>query len=119
MVGFALDDSGDIIVENGKIKMCRDNELLRQTCEAVVSTNKGEWFLNENEGINHKNIITKNPDEEVVKGEILMGLKQVRDDFKFDEYKSVLDTENRVLNINFTASSEGEKIQSNYRIEVV
>lgn len=39
--------------------MIEDNELLRQTVQTVLSTNKGEWVLNKDEGINYRNILGK------------------------------------------------------------
>lgn len=39
--------------------MTAGNELLAQTVRQVLSTNKGEWFLNQEEGINFKNLLGK------------------------------------------------------------
>jgi hypothetical protein len=55
--GFKLDSSGDIIINNNTIEMISGNELLAQTVRTLLGTNKGEWALNEQEGINHRNII--------------------------------------------------------------
>ena len=55
MKGFALKD-GDLLIENGDIQIVTGAELKRQTVEMVLSTQKGEWTLNIDEGINYANI---------------------------------------------------------------
>lgn len=57
--GFALDDKGDLIIENGDIQMAHGAELTKQTIKTVLGTQKGEWFLNWEEGINHNEILGK------------------------------------------------------------
>ena len=59
MKGFALDKNGDLIIENNEIQMIDGAELTRQTVQTVLSTNKGEWSLNVDEGINFRNILGK------------------------------------------------------------
>lgn len=57
--GFALNDKGDVIIENGNIQMAHGAELTKQTIKTVLGTQKGEWFLNWNEGIDHNSILGK------------------------------------------------------------
>lgn len=59
MKGFKLDDKGDVVIQNGEIDMVHGAELTMQTIKTVLGTQKGEWFLNWNEGINHDNILGK------------------------------------------------------------
>lgn len=59
MKGFALDEKGDLIIENNEIVMVNGNDLLKQNVKSVLSTNKGEWSLNVEEGINFNNILGK------------------------------------------------------------
>lgn len=58
MTGFQL-KNGDVVIENNEIQMVSDAELIRQTVETVLNTNKGEWFFDEDEGINFDNILGK------------------------------------------------------------
>lgn len=58
MKGFKLTD-GDLSFTNNEIDMVRDNELTAQTIQYVISTNKGEWLFNKDEGINFSNILGK------------------------------------------------------------
>lgn len=59
MKGFKLTSSGDVEIKNNQIQMIEGSELLRQKVECVLGTNKGEWFLNPDEGINFRNILGK------------------------------------------------------------
>lgn len=60
MKGFKLKD-GDIEIVENKISMVSGNDLLRQTTETVLGTNKGEWVLNPDEGIKFSTILGKKP----------------------------------------------------------
>ena len=59
MKGFALNEQGDLLIENGVIQMVHGAELTMQTIKSVLGTQKGEWFLNWEEGINHREILGK------------------------------------------------------------
>ena len=59
MKGFKLNDTGDVSIINGHIPMVDGIELLRQTAQFVLNTNKGEWAFNVEEGINFYNILGK------------------------------------------------------------
>lgn len=59
MKGFALDEHGDVVIQNGEIQMVYGANLTAQTVKSVLSTQKGEWFLDANEGINRDNILGK------------------------------------------------------------
>ena len=84
--GFALKD-GDVVIKNNKIVMVKDDELLRQTVECVVGTNKGEWPLNTNEGIVFQNILGKNKTDDMIKYELQDGLSQVDDTFTITSFE--------------------------------
>lgn len=58
MTGFMLKD-GDLSMTNGEIDMVENDELTIQTIQYVLSTNKGEWIFNKNEGIDFGNILGK------------------------------------------------------------
>ena len=59
MKGFALNEQGDLLIENGDIQMAHGAELTKQKIKSVLGTQKGEWFLNWEEGINYDNILGK------------------------------------------------------------
>lgn len=59
MKGFALNEQGDLVIENGEIQMVHGTELKAQTIKTVLGTQKGEWFPNWEEGIDHNEILGK------------------------------------------------------------
>lgn len=107
--GFALKD-GDVLIEQNRIQMVSGNELLRQTVESVLQTNKKEWFLNWQEGINIYNLLGKRKSDEIIENEILQGLLQVDSSFIIEDF-SIIEEEGRNMKIYFTArTSSGESI---------
>ena len=56
--GFAIKD-GDLLIESGNIQMAHGTELTKQTIKTVLGTQKGEWFLNWEEGIDHNTLLGK------------------------------------------------------------
>ena len=109
MKSFLLDNKGDIVLSGGKIQFTSGKDLVRQTCETVVGTNNGEWFLNPDEGINFKAILCKSPNMDEVQSEVQKGLLQVDSSLFIQSFK--YDTEVRTLNIMFTASNGTETIE--------
>lgn len=59
MKGFMLDEHGDVVIDAGEIQMVHGVELTAQTIKSVLQTQKGEWFLDWEEGINHNEILGK------------------------------------------------------------
>jgi hypothetical protein len=117
MKTFALDPlTGDVIVENNNIKYSYDDEITIQKCKSVLSTNLGEWELNEKEGINFRNILTKNPNYDLIENTILSGLIQVDNTFRINDFVHSLN--DRKLKINFTATNEnGERVKTDVSYE--
>lgn len=58
MAGFKLKD-GDLIITNNEIELVEGDELTVQTIQCVLSTNKGEWIFDTDEGIEFDNILGK------------------------------------------------------------
>lgn len=111
MKGFALDESGDVIVTAEGIRMTSGTPLLLQTCRQVIGTNKGEWFLDGNEGIRFGNILTKNPNPDLVRDEVQDGLFQVDDSLSIRAFSSELG-DRRELRVRFTAQdADGVTVQ--------
>lgn len=57
--GFALSEQGDVLVQDNEIQMVHGSELKLQTIKTTLATQKGEWFLNWEQGINYNNILGK------------------------------------------------------------
>lgn len=105
MKGFELNEEGDVVVKENRIPIVSEKELLRQKVQTVLGTNKGEWFLNVDEGINFDNLLGKKKDDEVIKNEILQGLRQVDEGFILLSFDCGFDREKRKLRIDFKARS--------------
>ena len=107
-------ENGDTEIRNNKIQMTDGNELLRQKIQKAISTNVGECFYNENEGIRLYDILKKGATEEEVKSKILEGLLQVDSSFVMTKFNMELDTRTRNLKVSFTATNaDGEAIDVN------
>lgn len=112
MKGFALDKNGDLLIENNQIQMINGNELVRQTVERVLQTNKNEWFLNTDEGITFSNILGKKKSDDIIRNEIEQGLSQVDGSFFIDSFSCDYDTNKRKLTVNFVAKNDnGDTIE--------
>lgn len=108
---FCLDENDDVMIKNNKIQLIYDEELLKQKIQKLLNTNQGEWFSNENEGINFRNILKKGVDEETIKSEILDGLLQIDDTFIITYFNTDINTKSRELKVYFKAeNSSGEKV---------
>lgn len=106
MIGFELDQNGDVLIENNKIQMINGDELIRQTARSIISSNKGEWFLNEDEGITFDNILGKFVDEDMIKSEIEEGLSQIDSSFSITEFSYEFDSDKRKLKVSFSATND-------------
>lgn len=104
MKTFKLDKYGDVVINNNKIELVYDIEMIIQTIKQVLNTNLGEWFGNEEEGIDFHVILTKNPNYDLIQDTINTAVQQVADtleiDLETDDF--TFDVIGRELNICFT-----------------
>ena len=112
MQGFKLDSNGDVLIENGKISMTSGTDLTAQTLQTVAGTNKGEWFLNEDEGIDFDSVIGKGITEDMQRAEMSDACKQVDENLRLTEFHRELDKKTRAATLYFTAVNQsGEEIR--------
>lgn len=112
MQGFKLDSNGDVMLENGKISMISGTDLTAQTLQTVAGTNKGEWFLNEDEGIDFDSVIGKGITEDMQRAEIIDACGQVDQNLQLTEFSSETDKKTRAAILAFTAVNQsGEEIR--------
>lgn len=109
MKGFSLDGRGDVVVSGGDIKLAYDAELLSQKIRQVLSTNKGEWWLNSKEGIPVQKLLKKNPNLAMVKDYIRSAIAQV--DSSLQMTTCDMETIGRNLKIVFEVSGTGGSAQ--------
>ena len=110
MKGFALDENGDVLIENNQISIVTGNELLRQKVLTVLKTNLREWFFDWEQGIDFGNLLGKNTSEELTRYEIERGLRQVDSTFTLTEFTYSVD-DKRKATVTFAAQlASGETV---------
>lgn len=109
MNGFKLDDKGDVVITDGLISMTSDTDFLCQTIRQVLRTNLGEWWLNEDEGIDFGCILTKNPNYEQIEDNIKSGLRQVDEELELVSIDYEMNE--RKLEIHCVIQKEDTKIE--------
>lgn len=97
----------DLLLENGQIQIVSDGELFAQKLQAAWSTNRGEWSLDKNEGIDFHAILTKNPDENLIRMELETMLSKISDTARIATFEIMKDLETRHMVITVTVQ-EGD-----------
>lgn len=52
-IDFKINESGDVVVENGEFVFVEDQEVLRQQAKINLQLSKQDWFLDFSEGITY------------------------------------------------------------------
>lgn len=109
MKDFKVDNHGDLVIAKNDLQFVQDKELTAQKCRLVLSTNKGEWLLNRDEGINFSAILVKNPNRDEIIDTVRDGLRQIDSTFEITEY--TFEIIKRHLILTFKAKNDsGEEI---------
>lgn len=115
MKDFALDENGDVLVENNDISIVVGDSLIKQKVTTVLKTNIGEWFFDWNQGIDQRNLLGKNTNDELARYEIGIGLRQVDKTLAITEFSYDFDRTTRKSMIRFKAQNEnGEEVGGDY-----
>lgn len=99
MKGFFLNDRGDVVIEKNDIKLAYDTDLLIQKIRQVLSTNRGEWWLDSKEGIPVQKVLKKNPNLTLIRDYVRSAIAQVDKSLQMTDCDIV--TEGRNLKITF------------------
>ena len=111
MQGFALDEKGDVVIENGVISIVTGDDLLKQKVWTVLRTNLKEWFFDWDQGIDFGNLLGKGVGEELARYEVERGLAQVDSTFTITEFAYSADMAARRATVTFKAqNSSGEEV---------
>lgn len=111
MKGFALDENGDVLIENGAISIVVGDSLLQQKVMTVLRTNAREWFFDWGQGIDFSNLLGKGTSEELARYEVERGLAQVDSTFTITEFSYTIDRFARKASVHFKAqTASGEKV---------
>lgn len=104
MKDFKLDLNGDIILDDGDIAYTAGSDLTAQKIFIVTGTNKGEWTLNKNEGINFDYILGKGVTDDMIMTQITDGLRQVDEALYLNSFECIRDRESRRVKVVFSAA---------------
>lgn len=109
MFGFALDERGDVVIENNEISIITGDNLLQQKVWTILRTNLKEWYFDWSQGIDFDNLLGKNTSKELVRYEIERGLLQVDSTFTITDFAYSVDRATRQATVTFKAQNESGK----------
>ncbi len=110
MFSLLLKD-GDIVIENNDLQLVEGPEEVAQSVAVVLGTNKEEWFLNLDKGIEYSNVLGKSTDAQA-RNEIIQGIAQEPRIDTVDVLTIMDDKNTRTRLIKFEATStDGEVIE--------
>lgn len=112
MKSFKLDSNGDVVInKNNQIELVEGMELLKQTLKQVLNTNLGEWFNDEEEGIDYHVVLTKNPNYDLIQDTINTAVQQVANsqNVEIETDNFTFSTKGRELTISFTMTVNGKE----------
>lgn len=120
MQGFALNENGDIILQNRdkntvfpngwRIQLIEGDNLIAQKISIVLGINKGEWFWNSDLGIDFDYLIGKGITDDMIRSQIELGIHQVDEGMYITEFNVDVDKSTRIASVTFTAKSDGGTI---------
>lgn len=102
MKDLQIASNGDLVLSGGDIPYISGANLEVQKTRLVLGTNKGEWVLNPDEGINFNVMLGKNPNYDQIIDTVLDGLHQINEDIQISSYR--FEKKDRHLVLKFTAS---------------
>lgn len=85
MKDFALDESGDIVIESSDIALVYDQQQEIQKIRQVLGTKLGEWEYDPNEGIDFDALLQKHPDSSRIQETIQNGLREINENYVLQE----------------------------------
>lgn len=116
MFSLRLKD-GDLVISGGDLELVEDIEEIAQCVEVVLGTNKNEWFLNPELGIDYSKVVDKSTETQA-RNEIILGIAQEPRIDTINELTVTDDRKNRKRAINFKATSvEGEEVEREVMID--
>lgn len=112
---FKLNAQGDIEIEDNNLAFSYDRDVYVQCLRQILSTRKGEYFLNIDEGLDHSVAIgNKNPDEEQMFDALYIACMQVEQFVEIDKVIFNYDQSKREVDVKMEVyfsdlNDEGEK----------
>ncbi|KMZ43991.1 MULTISPECIES: hypothetical protein [Bacillales] len=117
MQSLRLVDDDLTFDERGELVWIKEEEEIAQCVQRVLSTNKGEWFLNPSFGIRFSVFFEKIPNWEMMREEIRQGIFQEPRVQTVESIEFQVDRKHRILFIQFVATTNtGVKIKREVNI---
>lgn len=104
MKDFALDESGDILIESGDLVWIRDKPHIAQKIRQVLGTNLGEWRYNAIEGVDYSAFFAKQIEESRIRETIQNALTEIDENFVLQDCK--YDAQTRQLFVRVCAEHQ-------------
>lgn len=104
MIALKIDNDGDFIYENGSFVMVQGDEQLAQEVRIAIQTNRGEWFMDYDEGMDRNYLLGKNYNENRARSSIIESLMNVSEPLTVEQI--TFRKELRVLYIDLTLKKQ-------------
>ena len=112
MKSLLLSEDGDLVIKRGDLVEIEGVDEIVQRFRFVLRTNKGEWFLNPDEGIDFQVFWQKLPDEEEIRLALEDAASQVPEIDRIENIRIDFDRRNRILTVSFVAVlTTGEEVE--------
>ena len=107
-----LDREGDLVMERGQLQEIEGLDELVQRFRQLFRTNKGEWFLSPEEGLDRSVLFQKIPDEEEIRLALEDVAEQIEEIERIQDIEIDFERSRRELTVFFVAVLEtGEEIE--------
>lgn len=106
MKTFMLDATGDISFVNSQLQMVNDTEEIVQAIRTVLRSNKKEWAINPNFGIDYLVLWQKHPNEDDIREQVFQAIWQVNRVDQATNLDIGFDKTKRELSISFEAKAK-------------
>ncbi|EAD1138804.1 DUF2634 domain-containing protein [Listeria monocytogenes] len=105
MKDLLIDSNGDIVISDNDILMTDGVNDIVQSVRMILQTREGEFYFDENAGMNHENLFMKKPNFDYIKQDIITAIEE--QDERISSVDSVLfdfdkDTRNLHVSIKMT-----------------
>lgn len=112
MKALALTTDGDLLMEHGQLQEVGGVDEIVQRFRQILRTNKNEWFLNPEEGLDYSVLWQKLHNEEEIRLALEDAAGQVGEIDKLEDLRIDFDHRERELTVSFIAVlTSGEEVE--------
>lgn len=106
------DNTNDITLENGDIKLVSGIDELIQEVKTVIKTNVHEWFLDPTHGFDYTTVWRKKPTDEEITQALFNAIEQIERIDRIENIRIDFDRRERTLSVFFVAVAiNGERVE--------